>query len=368
MALELVSPVDGRPLSLQVFEKRDDLIISGVFREHGGGWHPIIEGLPIFLSGALQPDLTEFARAHGLPYSGATHDDSGQAHTTTTFSDKWRRYRSYGWLPEHWRFHAEWFCKKLGVKTEDDLKSFYTKFDRVLECGTGSGFNLNFISQYCPGEVFGLDISDAARTSYSNLWNRINVTIVQADLFHAPFPDDWFDFIIADGVLHHTPSTRGAVEALLAKVRPGGKFFFYIYRRMGASRYFADNHIREAFSKLSPEECYEACRPITELGRALSALQQRFTLDNPIDVLGLPAGEHNIQRFFYYGFLKCFWNESFDFETNNMINYDWYHPHHAWQHTDEEVHQWMAELGVTEYSINDANPNGISVLLTKPAR
>jgi hypothetical protein len=51
-----------------------------------------------------------------------------------------------------------------------------------------------------------------------------------------------------------------------------------------------------------------------------------------------------------------------------MVNFDWYHPHHAWQHTTEEVAGWLKELGVTDYAFNDANPNGISVLLTKPVR
>ena len=72
-----------------------------------------------------------------------------------------------------------------------------------------------------------------------------------------------------------------------------------------------------------------------------------------------------MQRLFYYNFVKCFWNEAFDFETNNMVNFDWYHPHDAWQHTEDEVRGWLDELGVREYQFNDANPNGISVLLTK---
>ncbi len=53
-----------------------------------------------------------------------------------------------------------------------------------------------------------------------------------------------------------------------------------------------------------------------------------------------------MQRLLYYNFLKCFWNEAFDWETNNMVNFDWYHPHHAWQQTEEEVGRWLGDLGV----------------------
>jgi hypothetical protein len=48
-----------------------------------------------------------------------------------------------------------------------------------------------------------------------------------------------------------------------------------------------------------------------------------------------------------------------------MVNFDWYHPHNAWQHTSEEVASWLDELGA-KYSFQDANPNGISVLVTRP--
>ena len=257
-------------------------------------------------------------------------------------------------------------CKKLGLPDIDALKDFYRAKKRVLEVGPGSGFNTRFIAENCPGEVFALDVSDAAFTTFENTRDLQNCCVVQADLMEAPFPDETFDFIIADGVLHHTPNTRSAVEALYRKVRPGGQFFFYVYRKMGAARVFTDDYVRQNFMPLSAEECYAACEGITELGRELSRLNATITLEKPIPVLGIPAGTHNVQRLLYYNFLKCFWNEAFDYETNNMVNFDWYHPHNAWQHTDEEVEGWLKDLGVKTYTFNDANPNGISVLLTKP--
>lgn len=98
-----------------------------------------------------------------------------------------------------------------------------------------------------------------------------------------------------------------------------------------------------------------------------SRLNATITLTKPIEVLGIPAGVHDVQRLLYYNFVKCFWNEAFDYETNNMVNFDWYHPHDAWQHTHAEVEGWIEELGAVEYRFNDANPNGISVLVTRPA-
>jgi SAM-dependent methyltransferase len=359
----------GSGVTVTAFKEQDGHIIEGVLKTADGTWYPLLEGVPCFLTGPMQPDLVDFAKRHNLPApkGGPTRDAaSEQSKTNATFSDKWRRFKNYGHEAAHQEFLFGWYCKKLGVPDVSALKAFYRGKSRILECGPGSGFNSKFMAENCPGEVFALDVSDAAFTTFENTQHLKNCTVVQADLMLAPFPDNHFDFIIADGVLHHTPNTRDAVAALYAKLAPGGQFFFYVYKQMGAARFFSDQHIRNAFMGLSPEDCYKACEGITELGRELSKLGAKITLEKPIDVLGIPAGTHDVQRLLYYNFVKCFWNDAFDYETNNMVNFDWYHPHNAWQHSQDEVEGWLKALGATEYSFQDANPNGISTLVRKP--
>jgi SAM-dependent methyltransferase len=341
----LRDPVTSRPLRLEAGEERDGHVIKGVLREERGARYPVVDGVPCLLCGG-----------------GA---ESQQA-TNVTFSDKWRRFRRYGLEPAHQEFLQSWYVKKLGLNSVDDLPAFYRDRSRILEVGPGSGFNARYMAEHTQGQVFAADISEAAHTTFENTRDLPNCHAVQADLMALPFDDDMFDFIIADGVWHHTPDTRAAVKALYRKLAPGGEFFFYVYRRMGPARAFCDEHLREQLGPLEPEACYEACEGITELGRELSRLGATITLTKGVPALGIPAGAHDVQRLLYYSFLKCFWNESFDFETNNMVNFDWYHPHNAWQHTEEEVRQWLGELGVRRFSFNPANPNGISVLLRKP--
>jgi SAM-dependent methyltransferase len=358
----------SQPLALSAFEIEGSHVLEGVLRALDGTWYPILRGVPCFLQGALRPDLRDFAARHGLqnPAPAERSGRAEQALTNVTFSDKWRRFRNYGLEPAHQEFLFSWYCKKFGLPDVDAVRAFYRDRDRILEVGPGSGFNTRFMAENCRGEVFALDVSDAAFTTFDNTRHLANCTVVQADLMDSPFPDESFDLIVADGVLHHTPNTHEAVLALYQKLKPGGQFFFYVYRKMGAARRFADAYIRERFTKLAPGECYAACEGITELGRELSRLNVSIVLEKGVPVLGIPAGRHNVQRLLYYNFLKCFWNDAFDFETNNMVNFDWYHPHNAWQHDEEEVAGWLHALRVAHYAINDANPNGISVLLTKP--
>ena len=361
--------VKGNDLKIEAFVEENDHILEGILRNaDGDDWFPILNGVPSFLTGPMAPDLREFCEKYSLDAPDNAANDTRaeqQAKTTETFSDKWRRFKTYGLEPTHKEFLFEWYTKKFGLNSPEDLPKFYADRKRVLEVGPGSGFNTKFIAEHCQGDVFALDVSDAAFTTFENTRHLENCTVVQADLMEAPFASESFDFIIADGVLHHTPDTKKAVQALYEKLAPGGQFFFYVYKKMGAARQFCDAHIREHFTKLSPEECYKACEGLTDLGRELSKIDTKVKLDRPIDVLGIPAGEHDVQRLIYYSFVKCFWNDAFDYETNNMVNFDWYHPHDAWQHTIGEVEGWLEELGVSTHQINDANPNGISVLLTK---
>jgi SAM-dependent methyltransferase len=355
---------------LQPYSEMDGHVEEGMLMKTNDEWVPIVDGVPCFLQGDLRPDFSAFAKKHGLPFTkvgGGKNEHQEQAKTNVTFSDKWRRFRSYGLESSHQQFLQGWYCKKLGLSDTAALRQFYQSKQRILEVGPGSGFNTRFMAENCPGTVFAADVSDAAFTTYQNTKHLSNCHVVQADVMDLPFADGTFDFAIADGVLHHTPNTRKAVEALYRKVKPGGQFFFYVYKQMGAARRFCDDFIRANFTKLSTEDCYAACEGLTELGRELSKLQAKITLTKPIPVLDIPAGTHDVQRLLYYNFVKCFWNDAFDYETNNMVNFDWYHPHNAWQHTQTEVTSWLEELGVNEFAFHDANPNGLSVLLRKPA-
>lgn len=349
MRQEIIDVLDKRlgltRANLHSTRSDDGHVIDGHW-DVGSRTVPITRGVPCFLT-----DRT-------------AHE---QTLTTVTFSDKWSKFRNYGLEPQHKTFLFDWYCKKLGKHSHDELRAFYRSKNLILECGPGSGFNSRFMAESTSGTVVAADISEAAYTTFGNTRDLPNCHVIQADLMHLPLADETFDFVIADGVLHHTPDTHKAVEALYRKVKPGGEFFFYVYRKMGAARYYCDQHIREQFSKLEPEQCYQACEGITELGRELSRLGAKITLTKPIPILGIPAGTHDVQRLLYYNFVKCFWNEAFDYETNNMVNFDWYHPHLAWQHTEDEVAGWLKGLGVETFSFHAANPNGISVLLKKPA-
>ena len=66
-----------------------------------------------------------------------------------------------------------------------------------------------------------------------------------------------------------------------------------------------------------------------------------------VAVLGIDAGEYDVQRLVYHFFLKCFWSPELDFEANAVINFDWYHPQLCSRHTLPEVESWFADADLT---------------------
>jgi hypothetical protein len=132
---------------------------------------------------------------------------------------------------------------------------------------------------------------------------------------------------MADGVPHH--STEAAVRALHRKLRPGGEFFL-IFKKMGVAQYFCDEYIRSEFQKLSPETCLAACQGLADLGRELSRFGEKITLTNRWSLLASRPTRTRFSGSSATVWSNCLWKEAFDFEMNNMINFDWYHPQDAW--------------------------------------
>ena len=107
--------------------------------------------------------------------------------------------------------------------------------------------------------------------------------------------------------------------------------------------------------------CVDFSERLARLGRSLSRLRAEVFIEDDLPELGIAKGTHDVQRLIYDHMLKCFWNDDFDFETNAMVNFDWYRPVHAFRYSPEELRVWCEEEGL-KLVHEDVSPAGISIV------
>lgn len=283
--------------------------------------------------------------------------DSNSEQTSESFNFKWKRHSRFGFDGSSATSHYSWYYEKYHWSREN-FESFLSSKKLILDAGCGTGHDVALYASMTEGEVFGIDFSGSVDVAYQNTKLIENVHILQADILNPPFKREIFDFITSEGVLHHTPSTKLALESLVGCLGKEGNIQIYVYKKKAPMREFCDDYIREYATKLSFDDCWNLCTAITVLGKELSNLKAE--IDAPdVPILQIKQGKYNLQRFIYYHFMKCFWNDEFSFEENVMTNFDWYHPKYAHRHTPEEVEEWFKEMGL-EIKVFDVGESGIS--------
>ena len=358
----LTCPFCDGNLNLRSFIEEGCEIKEGLLVCSCRNWFPIINFVPRFLLGEYRGDYKDFIENHNLTYlseetQNSSHVDSQENQVQKSFSSKWASQPSWGIDGETKAFMREWIFEKYGWGDMQGLEDSLKNRKRILEVGTGLGREASDFCNVCKdGEVFGVDLSDAVEAAYINTRQYQNIHIIQADLMRLPFMKGAFDFIFGEGVLHHTPETKRAFEVLLDHLAPRGEMAIYVYKKKGPIREFCDDFIRQFTTKLSDAECWEFSKKMAILGEVLSDLNTEFEIPEDIPVLEIKAGKYNLQRFFYYHIFKCFWNDRFTMDENNLINFDWYHPENAHRHTPEEVKSWFqkAELRIIHFDISES--------------
>jgi SAM-dependent methyltransferase len=103
----------------------------------------------------------------------------------------------------------------------------YPAGSRVLEAGCGVGAQTVHLLAHSPQACFTCIDREptsltAARAAVALLPGSAQVTFLEADLFHLPFPAASFDHVFVCFVLEHLARPEDALRALMRVVRPGG--------------------------------------------------------------------------------------------------------------------------------------------------
>jgi SAM-dependent methyltransferase len=287
-----------------------------------------------------------------------------QSQTSETFGFKWHKRDTYESQAVQQASKA-WSLERYHMR-EGDIRDLVLG-KTVLDAGCGAGMTslLFFGDSLKECRYIGVDISNAVDVAAQRFAEKNQPgEFIQASLMELPEELGQFDVIVSEGVLHHTDSTEAAVRYLAKRVKSGGLFMFYVYKKKGPVREFTDDFIRQGLADLSHQDAWNALEPLTKLGQTLGKLNVEIDIEEPIGVLDIPAGRINLQRLFYWHICKAFYRPDWTLDEMNHINFDWFRPKNCHRQTPDEVRTWVEESGmaIVKMDVQDA---GITVMAKK---
>jgi ubiquinone/menaquinone biosynthesis C-methylase UbiE len=184
---------------------------------------------------------------------------------------------------------------------------------RIIDVGCGTGHRVIPIAKYFGvREYVGIDHSSASLAVAKELAQEIEFkqcVLEEGDLFNLPFPDESFDVVISQGVLHHTSEPYRGFKELVRVCRPGGFVNIYLYNKWNHWRH---NMQKARVNRLAGSDIYNRFRvahglygkkPIEEMTPAeIAGFYDQYCHPHKSDhAIGETLGWFNNQGLDYWG-------------------------------------------------------------------
>ena len=141
-----------------------------------------------------------------------------------------------------WGIPLEWFKDKI-----------------CLDAGCGGGRFVVALGKLGAKKAYGIDISpEAIQAAHLRIDERglDNAEVREASVLSLPFEDNYFDYVVSSGVIHHTPDPKKAFNELVRVLKPGGKLFLSVYGK-GGLKWFTNDLFRYTICKIIPFKTME---------------------------------------------------------------------------------------------------------------
>ena len=212
----------------------------------------------------------------------------------------------------------------------------------VLDARCGNGTLSEGIARFgC--NVLALDVSERVFAAHhyfaENGCGRAH--FIRGSLLNLPVRHKSVDFIYSSGVLHHNPSTLDALRAIIPALKPGGKVYIWVYQREPGMKFRLQLALRRVVAPLPMplKRTFIYCWSLQSMSR-----QHLRTL------LGLNDAEDRLS-----------WKE----RVVDLM--DIYTPRYRWMHTQDELHRWYRDLGLSDVKTTEVRKWGFGVVGTAPS-
>lgn len=262
---------------------------------------------------------------------------SEQLQTNEVFSEKWEKAANSDDKAIAWEYQKKWYLRLYGFESEEEFSAFLKTKKVIFDAGCGLGYKAAWFAELSPESlVIAMDYSEAVFNASETYSSFSNICFIQGDIAATVFKTGSIDYVSCDQVIMHTQDPDKTFAELSRVTSADGEFACYFYAKKALPRELVDDYFRHKCRDMSSEELWEMSEQLTELGKRLSELNVSFQ-SPAIPALGIKAGKYDIQRFVYWNFLKCFWNEGLGWENSLSCNFDWYSPSNARRFSKEEI-------------------------------
>ncbi|TMB98393.1 MAG: methyltransferase domain-containing protein [Chloroflexi bacterium] len=350
---QLRCPACAGALACVGYKFMGEEVIDGVVRCGCGQAYPIRSGVARLLPSETLPADWRAQYAERLDADAPALARLPAASSTDAFSFSYQwahhQYDALTWeleLPER----LDIFLRYFAARSFDELQGV-----RLLDAGCGNG-TLSAQLAAAGLEVIAMDYSESVYRAYAHaLWDpsigndaAARLDYIQGDVWHPPFAPATFDLVYSDGVLHHTPETKRAFQALAPLVRPGGRMFVWLYRRDARPATWVKNRIVDA----------------------IRALTRGWSHRNKMRLCWIGAGVlQSVVRFArLFGYRR---RRAIPLRLKAVNLFDTISPSYNYEHTPEEVIGWYGEAGfvdVRDVSIKEhrLDDGGFAVIGRRP--
>jgi 2-polyprenyl-3-methyl-5-hydroxy-6-metoxy-1,4-benzoquinol methylase/uncharacterized protein YbaR (Trm112 family) len=312
----------------------EDVVEGILFNPESRGAYPIVGGVPSMLENAFsEPFLSRHREAIARHPSLAALDLKAGDGEDWSFSREWTEHFEAG-NDRTWGWTAQERLEQFLMETQTDQQWLEGKL--VLDAGCGNGVLSSEISKL-GAEVVGIDFSSGVFQAEHQRQSDA-VSFAQGDLQAPPFGAETFDLITSIGVLHHTPDTCETFKRVARLVKPGGRFYMWLYRRPEdfLRRYLKVPAFDLARRVISRMPARPQALAVNAYARLVHSLHKQRRTDD------IPLGEYLISA------------------------YDDLTPMWRYYHTPIEVSRWFHEAGFTAPLLSHwDNPYGFGVVATR---
>lgn len=265
-----------------------------------------------------------------------------QEQTNKIFSNKWIKVDEDKGTESLNTFQRSWYLDLYGFENESELSNFLKTKKIILDAGCGLGYKAAWFAELAPESIIiGMDFSDSVYPASKNYKHLPNLYFCKGDIANTFINHNTIDYVSCDQVIHHTEHPDQTFEHLSKIISIGGQFACYVYAKKALPRELLDDYFRSFCKDVTKDQLWEMSEALTKLGKTLSELKIRIDVPD-FPLLGIKSGNYDLQRFIYWNFIKCFWNENLGYKNSVATNFDWYAPSNAKRYSESEYKELIA--------------------------